>query len=1578
MSVFIPTQPPTSVPTAADLATPSARTGDGFVVSTTGQETPGDNGAAAYIYHMTGRSGQVMDSGAYRAGPGVDDWWEVTKKDVLNLSIYPIDNTGIVDDGYLPLTNDVPGETLLVNEGAYLIASNYTLNRRVQFEYGARFKIANGFNLHLAAGYVAEPTQWVFDISDGGTVTVDNMPGVSVAHWGAVPDYVASPAAGTNSSPMIQAAFDASEGIAANKSWTEPKRPEVFVPPGSYRLDTGVILRNKSNLYAVGAKFVYWGSMASNGAILTIGEFAGVGNEIEAGTFFLPSTQGLPANMATIPVANEEFVGTRIDACGSSVFNCDVTNYVPIGLQLKPYSKTFVAHNHFLNHKAWAVKVAIDFVWQWDQDEDLNIGWSNENVFTNCNFTTDSASIYFGSTIGCRMRCINTRPGFPTWDFGGSNNNRFFGQCYQPGGTNASVKLDIGDVVVQNRRYVNYTTRQEYICDVAGTVATVPTNTDYAQSPADANGVRFTHRGPYYRSGVLLDKNGGFNLWHGTRWEGGDGPFCYIANSGQNPPVANISRGNEMVLYDYCRVNEVAEFGKVLIDDYTLARRNEYAGFRNTARLYGEDHQSNSVTISDIHKRFVASASGQFVRGMVWFDYARNEIQEYSDYGLGNWRLLKDAVYELSSKLLGVIVDLKETKRLGGFKLSWAPEPLTTAAIAGDGTAPGTIHAVPLDSNNQMVIVPDATTTSCVSNGLYGSNRWTIGGEPIYFGVGTDTDITRVFIGTGGGNGSLSTHLELHTVPGGWVNHSVLSVLTPDAGRFSIGTPTGGFFLELNEFIRHHTSDVFESSGWRVRVPGILTQPWVTATAVTATELRMTGGNVYASLAGGTTGATEITGGTPVVFTADAGTNEIISNAHGLTNGTKVKFSGPYLPTGLTKSTLFYIVGATANRFQVSLTLGGSAVDLASSGSGTMLYNAIVNDGTIDWEWISVEAELEEIFEGAALPVSQPPVTGNLTLYTDQSSSSWWRENTYVSQKVLSGDFDITFLAPTQNQTTEFGVTELTDATEFNNYQNFSFGIYRQLPTEVTIYWLAVTKTYTIAGWGNRLVRLVRTGTTLDMYINDVLIALETATFTADAGTDVITSAAHGLVDGRPVRFEGVDLPTGIVQGTVYYVRDSATNTFKIAASIGGSAVNITDAGSGTMTFFANAITSNDVRVMYSAYNDADTAVTIYNDDYKPTVQGKAIVASLESVQDKDEFEEITSSATPTFRWTIFPGRTKMMELTANVSSMTFLVNEAGQYRIILTQDATGGRTVVFPAGIKGTQPTLNLLGGESTIFDLIYTRTEWYWGNVVTTERVNVTLDGTAAGVAWDITNTYISNDTLTGDFDITFDFIDRTQNYIVGVTTNTLPTALNNYTVPDFGTYHFTDGFVQVYKRGATTNYAIPTFGNGLVRLVRTGANLDLYVNNALVAAANDPAFTTDPVRRIYTADVSTSAECVLFGDLSVPIAIGANLTQVNDAIPDENGTETVSFSATAVFNFTVDPRKNKTMTLTANATGLVVIAPTPGVYYLTLTQDGTGNWTVAFATTINGTAPTMSAGAGTSTLFPFYSNGSQLFWM
>jgi hypothetical protein len=73
--------------------------------------------------------------------------------------------------------------------------------------------------------------------------------------------------------------------------------------------------------------------------------------------------------------------------------------------------------------------------------------------------------------------------------------------------------------------------------------------------------------------------------------------------------------------------------------------------------------------------------------------------------------------------------------------------------------------------------------------------------------------------------------------------------------------------------------------------------------------------------------------------------------------------------------------------------------------------------------------------------------------------------------------------------------------------------------------------------------------------------------FTVVAATDVFTLVAHGLTDGDRIRVSSATtLPAGLAAATDYWVRDAATDTFKVSATNGGAAVNVTDTGTGVHT----------------------------------------------------------------------------------------------------------------------------------------------------------------------------------------------------------------------------------------------------------------------------------------------------------------------------------------------------------------------------------------------------------------------------
>ncbi len=91
---------------------------------------------------------------------------------------------------------------------------------------------------------------------------------------------------------------------------------------------------------------------------------------------------------------------------------------------------------------------------------------------------------------------------------------------------------------------------------------------------------------------------------------------------------------------------------------------------------------------------------------------------------------------------------------------------------------------------------------------------------------------------------------------------------------------------------------------------------------------------------------------------------------------------------------------------------------------------------------------------------------------------------------------------------------------------------------------------------------------TITFYAAFLLDTRVTFPFTVNTGTDVVTATGHTYINGQRVRVSqsGGALPSPLVAATDYYVRDVATDTFKLALTSGGAAIDITTAGSGTLT----------------------------------------------------------------------------------------------------------------------------------------------------------------------------------------------------------------------------------------------------------------------------------------------------------------------------------------------------------------------------------------------------------------------------
>lgn len=168
---------------------------------------------------------------------------------------------------------------------------------------------------------------------------------------------------------------------------------------------------------------------------------------------------------------------------------------------------------------------------------------------------------------------------------------------------------------------------------------------------------------------------------------------------------------------------------------------------------------------------------------------------------------------------------------------------------------------------------------------------------------------------------------------------------------------------------------------------------------------------------------------------------------------------------------------------------------------------------------------------------------------------------TEAKHGVSSSNAFITLLDNSDNTTSTDWSLFYADRVDISSSSTYDVDIeYSTLSSDITSF-VAVTDKTTVSG---------------EAYTKADVTLTQDQTFSpsdVDTGTDVITITAHGLADGDPVKFSSTGtLPTGITAGTTYYLVSSTTDTFKISATSGGAAVDITGTGSGTHTMSAGDI----------------------------------------------------------------------------------------------------------------------------------------------------------------------------------------------------------------------------------------------------------------------------------------------------------------------------------------------------------------------------------------------------------------------
>jgi hypothetical protein len=99
---------------------------------------------------------------------------------------------------------------------------------------------------------------------------------------------------------------------------------------------------------------------------------------------------------------------------------------------------------------------------------------------------------------------------------------------------------------------------------------------------------------------------------------------------------------------------------------------------------------------------------------------------------------------------------------------------------------------------------------------------------------------------------------------------------------------------------------------------------------------------------------------------------------------------------------------------------------------------------------------------------------------------------------------------------------------------------------------------------------------------------------------DTITATAHGLTAGTQVVLRNIATATGVSNDTTYYVNTPTTNTFKVAATSGGSAIDITADGTADVYVCADLSVDSVDTLLQSVYDnggitESGTAALVLN-----------------------------------------------------------------------------------------------------------------------------------------------------------------------------------------------------------------------------------------------------------------------------------------------------------------------------------------------------------------------------------------------
>jgi hypothetical protein len=166
------------------------------------------------------------------------------------------------------------------------------------------------------------------------------------------------------------------------------------------------------------------------------------------------------------------------------------------------------------------------------------------------------------------------------------------------------------------------------------------------------------------------------------------------------------------------------------------------------------------------------------------------------------------------------------------------------------------------------------------------------------------------------------------------------------------------------------------------------------------------------------------------------------------------------------------------------------------------------------------------------------------------------------------------------------------------------------------------------------------------------------------ASPGVVTWTAHGLQNGDPVRFTTSGaLPAGLSPAATYFAVNTATNTFSVAATPGGTAIATTGVQSGTHTAASPQYGGSVAE--YAEQKAYDRTAVFYHTDPGSYLAAGAFAYTSGRDFDRSSFRlaqagRIDSGQAYTLKFKTFPGVTPISRPSAVVQAITGFVPGLG------------------------------------------------------------------------------------------------------------------------------------------------------------------------------------------------------------------------------------------------------------------------------------------------------------------------------